>query len=144
MLCSTCSNFFNQLNTLLYKNYYACIVLFILFMSLFHFSSEHLFTCYLQVWDSDVKVAKPLLTYTCIKLDHQYGSYLNKVIDIKHKRVPTKLRLSSRGMHIETGRYVSNRIYRTCQLCNSVDIENEYHFVLILYRFDNYVYFTVL
>jgi hypothetical protein len=38
------------------------------------------------------------------------------------------------GLRIETGRYGSNRIdinLRTCQLCNSVDIKDEYHFVLI-------------
>jgi hypothetical protein len=90
--------------------------------------------CYLQMWDSDVKVAKPLLTCNCIKLDHQYECYLNKVINIKHKRALTKLRLSSTGLSIETGWHGSNRIdrnRRTCQLCNSVDIEDDYHFVLI-------------
>jgi hypothetical protein len=89
---------------------------------------------YLQMWHSDIKVAKPLLTYNCIQLDHQYESYLNKVTNSKHKRALTKLRLSSTGLRIETGRHGSNRIYRhlsTCQLCSSVDIEDEYHFVFV-------------
>jgi hypothetical protein len=71
---------------------------------------------------------------TIVIYDHQYECYLNKVIHIKHKRALTKFRLSSTGLRIETGRHGSNMIdrkLRTCQLCNSVDIEDEYHFVLI-------------
>lgn len=42
--------------------------------------------------------------------------------------------MSSHQLRIETGRYGNDRIDRNqryCTLCNSLDIEDEYHFVLI-------------
>jgi len=46
----------------------------------------------------------------------------------------TKLRLSSHQLRVETGRYASNRTphnERYCLICNSIDLEDKYHFLLI-------------
>ena len=45
-----------------------------------------------------------------------------------------RLRLSSHTLRIETGRYSRARLERherVSQICNSLDIEDEYHFILI-------------
>lgn len=52
----------------------------------------------------------------------------------KLRTAMSKLRLSSHKLHIETGRYGRNRVdraQRRCNVCNSLDIEDEYHFILI-------------
>ena len=46
----------------------------------------------------------------------------------------SRLRLSSHQLKIKTGSYSLNRIERNlryCTLCNSNDIEDEFHFVII-------------
>ena len=43
-------------------------------------------------------------------------------------------RLSSHSLRIESGRYERNRLdrsLRTCQICNTGDVEDEYHLILI-------------
>lgn len=58
---------------------------------------------------------------------------------LKFRVALSKLRLSSHQLRIETGRHAPNRIERNqrkCLLCNSPDIEDEYHFVLICPVFD--------
>jgi hypothetical protein len=90
--------------------------------------------CFLQGWHCDVKDCKPLLTYCCIKIDHAYEGYLNNVVNMKHRIALSKLRLSSSSLRIETGRHGSTRVdrsLRTCEICNSTDIEDEFNFVLI-------------
>ena len=50
----------------------------------------------------------------------------------KYRNTIAKLRLSSHQLNIETGRRRNiSRSDRKCTLCNSNDIEDEYHFVLI-------------
>ena len=46
----------------------------------------------------------------------------------------SRLRLSSHQLKIETGRYAQNRIERNlryCTICNSNEIEDEFHFVIM-------------
>ena len=57
--------------------------------------------------------------------------YLCKSINPIYKKNITRLRLSSHNLNIEQGRYRNeNRNNRICTLCNSNDIEDEFHFVL--------------
>ena len=62
-----------------------------------------------------------------------YEKYLS-ILPTKFRVVMSKLRLSSHNLRIETGRYARNHIERQqryCTICNKLDIEDEYHFVLI-------------
>ena len=52
----------------------------------------------------------------------------------------TRIRLSALSLRVQTGRFGSNRNPRNelyCQCCNSLDIEDEYHFTLICPCFSN-------
>jgi stalled ribosome alternative rescue factor ArfA len=67
-----------------------------------------------------------LTVYKHIKHDFKYESYLSSV---KNKLFRQR---------IETGRYGQNRIERTerrCEICNSSDIEDEFHFVIMCLRY---------
>ena len=58
-------------------------------------------------------------------------SYLEKSVPINLKRQITRLRLSSVDLEIEKGRFNgTERNNRKCKIC-SLDIEDEYHFILI-------------
>ena len=58
--------------------------------------------------------------------------YLLDVTIPCHRRALSRLRCSNHSLHIESGRFnnidVNNRI---CQLCDTDEIEDEYHFVLV-------------
>ena len=60
-----------------------------------------------------------------------------KKIPFQYKKCISKLRLSSHCLSVETGRYkripLENRL---CPLC-SVDIEDEFHFILICPHYQN-------
>ena len=48
------------------------------------------------------------------------------------KKTITSLRLSSHGLKIETGRYISTiRGSRKCDLCTLDEIEDDYHFKIV-------------
>jgi len=86
-----------------------------------------------QQWQNELDNSRSLLLYRSFKATFGFEEYIN---DIPAKlRIPlTKLRLSSHCLHIETGRYGQNRVdanLRHCLICNSQDIEDEYHFVMI-------------
>lgn len=58
--------------------------------------------------------------------------YLCKYIPKRNRIALTRLRLSAHALYIETGRYRNIvRNERICRICNSEDIEDEYHFLFI-------------
>ena len=57
--------------------------------------------------------------------------YLQKSLNPTYRKYLSKLRLSAHSLNIEKGRYNNtNRRDRICTLCNSSDIEDEFHFIL--------------
>ena len=74
-----------------------------------------------------------LHTYKYFKTDfgtEKYSTILSKQLRI----CLSKLRMSSHNLRIEAGRYGRNKIIgseRYCLKCNTHDIEDEYHFILI-------------
>ena len=51
---------------------------------------------------------------------------------VQHRNIIAKLILSSHQLNIETGRHRNiARTDRKCELCETNDIEDEYHFVMI-------------
>jgi hypothetical protein len=85
-----------------------------------------------QKWEGKLSTSE--VSYGYIKNIFDFESYID--ILPKRFRIATfRLRLSSHKLRFETGRYAPNRIdrnQRKCLLCNRNDIENEYHFVIIL------------
>ncbi len=72
--------------------------------------------------------------YRHIKITFEFESYLNTVNNFQLRRCLTRIRLGSHGLRIETGRYGRNRIernQRVCPLCDSGDIEDAYHFIIV-------------
>ena len=61
-----------------------------------------------------------------------WKKYLYKIKNIRHKIVPTRLRLSNHSLLIETGRHLRPKLERherKCFICRD-EIENELHFVI--------------
>jgi hypothetical protein len=83
--------------------------------------------CFTQQWFNDVHNSSPLSLYKHIKCSLHYEQYLNCVAS-----KPLRLGIPAHNLRIEVGRYGVNRIQRcdrVCQLCETSDIEDEYHFV---------------
>ena len=70
------------------------------------------------------------------KQTYELAPYLTKVLNRTYRNTIAKLRLSSHPLLIETGRYTGiPRAERICGHCNSRDIEDEYHFVLLCSKY---------
>ncbi len=90
-----------------------------------------------QSWNATLINSGSLCTYSLFKCSIGYETYLDK-LSCKLKTAVTRLRMSSHELRIETGRYGNNRIERNqrhCTLCNLLDLEDEYHFILICPRY---------
>jgi hypothetical protein len=88
--------------------------------------------CFKQKWLSDIHSSPSLDFYTHIKSALEYEPYLDSVSSVSQRSLVTKLRISAHNLNIEIKRYGPNRLQRhdrLCELCESGDIEDEYHFV---------------
>lgn len=73
-----------------------------------------------------------MIFYKEISQYFEMSPYLLKIRNRKHRNALSRLRLSSHGLQIETGRHSGiARENRKCILCDKNDIEDEFHFVLI-------------
>jgi len=84
-------------------------------------------------WLLSLSTSTVLCKYRLFKNDFIFPTYLD-CVPRKIRVAFTKLRLSSHQLSVETGRYASNRTphnERYCLICNSIDLEDEYHFLLI-------------
>jgi len=75
-------------------------------------------------------VCSVFVNVVLLKNDFNFSTYLD-CVPRKIRVAFTKLRLSSHQLRVETGRYASNRTQPCCLICNSIDLEGEYHFLLI-------------
>lgn len=94
---------------------------------------QRLLDQFLQSWYTSVNNSPSLMLYHEFKANFGFETYLDKLP--QKLRIPfTKLRLSCHQLRIETGRYGVNRVARNlrlCTICNSNDIEDEFHFVIV-------------
>ena len=96
----------------------------------FDFSSEKMQRVYEKEWHQNLLNTPKLESYALFKKSFQIENYLSSV-DIKSRRMFTKLRTSAHSLNIETGRFSKKtRDLRICNLCNCKQIENEHHFLL--------------
>ena len=92
-----------------------------------------------QSWSNTISISPSLRLYCYYKKTIVYENYLD-FVPKKYRISLSQLRLSSHALRIETGRYGNQRIdrhLRTCQLCNSTDIEDEYHCIIICPLYDS-------
>jgi hypothetical protein len=88
---------------------------------------------YIQMWHGSVENSSILDLYKNCKTVIAYEYYL----DLMPKNLRfyvTRIRISAHALRIQTGRYGQNRIPRNeryCLCCGTLDIEDEYHFILI-------------
>ena len=88
---------------------------------------------FLQEWHTHVKKSHVLELYRNIKLDFIYERYLD-MLPGDLKTYICKIRISAHSLIIQTGRYARNRTPRNeryCIYCNTNDLEDEFHFILI-------------
>ena len=96
---------------------------------------QRLIDNFVQQWKADtINNNNVLSLYEHFKVHFDYEHYLDGCKYRKFRESLAQLRLSSHPLRIETGRHGQQRIDRNerkCQICNSNDLEDEYHFVLI-------------
>ena len=101
------------------------------------FAKTKLTELYISSWQSEVTNSRKLRTYITFKSCFRQELYLNELKNYKHRRALSRLRLSSHHLNIETGRFYSiPEDQRICPMCNTGNIENEFHFVLVCPRYE--------
>ena len=77
------------------------------------------------------KLHSKLRLFSIYKKDISLSYHYTNIINLKHRRLLTKLRLGILELEIEKGRWENiDRDKRTCKICNNNIIEDEYHFIL--------------
>ena len=87
---------------------------------------------------NDIQSSSRCRMYKEIKQVHKPEAYLTININRKVRTSFTKFRLSSHKLLVERGRWTISKLdykLRKCTLCNSGDIEDEYHVTLVCEQF---------
>lgn len=104
------------------------------FIPLFHTRLRDIY-----ILQNGKQVCTSLSLYRQLKTSFIRSDYLNNVEIPKYRNVIAKLRLNSHNLKIESGRHRSiERNLRLCTLCNTNDLEDEYHFVLVCPFYNDY------
>ena len=93
-----------------------------------------------QKWMSEIfndkgrtgKQSNKLRVYRTFKTEYKYESYLDHIINTKHRINLTRLRISNHNLEIEKGRHRKPYVEpqdRTCPVCKK-EVEDEIHFLL--------------
>ena len=79
-----------------------------------------------------------LRTYCKFKKTYTFENYLGVSVDKKIISQYSKLRLSSHRLNIEVGRYTRTPVnLRTCNICSSSDIEDEFHLMCVCSKYSD-------
>ena len=83
-------------------------------------------------WHNEIQNKPKLRTYVLFKNNVNIESYVKKHMQKRTRSCFAQFRLGILPLHIETGRYDNTPLLaRTCKLCESEQIEDEYHFLII-------------
>jgi len=89
-----------------------------------------LYECYVKEWNTNIKKKPKLRTYVEIKQDFVTEKYVKINLDRNQRSLLAQLRTGILPLNIETGRFSNTKLEeRICKICNSGNIENEYHFL---------------
>lgn len=85
-----------------------------------------------------IRNSSSLSLYKELTITFEIAPYLKLLCNAKYRHTLAKIRLSSHALAIETGRHRGiPRENRKCTLCNTNDIEDEYHFIIVCPLFNN-------
>ena len=90
-----------------------------------------------QNWHSTLQISPNALNYRLFKSDFRFEKYLD-VLNNKNRFTFCRFRTSNHRLPIEVGRWTNvERHNRLCQLCQSREIGDEFHYVLQCPNFVN-------
>ena len=83
-------------------------------------------------WHNEIQNKPKLRTYVLFKNNVNIESYVKKHMQKRTRSCFAQFGLGILPLHIETGRYDNTPLLaRTCKLCESEQIEDEYHFLMV-------------
>ena len=83
-----------------------------------------------QNWHSTLQISPKALSYRLLKSNFRFEKYLD-VLNDKNRFTFCRFRTSNHRLPIEVGRWTNvERHNRLCQLCQSCEIGDEFHYVL--------------
>jgi hypothetical protein len=88
---------------------------------------------YVQDWHGSIENSNVLDLYKNCKTNLSYEIYLDLLTCSLRMHI-SRIRISAHSLRIQTCRYRRKRLPRNeryCQCCNTLDIEDEYHFILV-------------
>ena len=94
--------------------------------------------CFKQDWNASIGRSPILEEYRHFKSGINYESYLD-ILPYDLRFYFTRIRISAHSLRIQTGRFGNNYVPRNerfCNCCNTRDIEDVYHFILICPLYD--------
>ena len=93
---------------------------------------------YTEFWSHKISNSSKLTFLSKIKNEYTIEPYLSFIKNPTVRRTFTQFRISNHKLQIEYGRYQNiPREERTCKLCNSHKIENEFHLSFECQKYDN-------
>jgi hypothetical protein len=112
-----------------------------IFLSLF---KQRVIDEYLQEWTRDINDNRVLIVYKALQTTFAFEPYLETIVSRNLRSAITKFRICAHNLRIQTGRYDRvERNLRICQLCNSNEVEDEFHFLFKCAKFvqirENYI-----
>lgn len=82
-------------------------------------------------WSMKCAEMPKLRTYIIFKTDYETENYVKSYLSNQERSFLAQLRCGVLLLRVETGRYSGLRPeQRTCQICDSGEVENECHFIL--------------
>ncbi|KAL4237739.1 hypothetical protein ACF0H5_002452 [Mactra antiquata] len=100
---------------------------------------QKVYDCFLQKWRSDINNSSILnIVYSHLHEQFIMSKYLTVLKSKTYRSYLARIRISAHHLRVQTGRYGQNRIprnERSCLLCGSSEVEDEFHFILICPRF---------
>ena len=83
-----------------------------------------------QSWKSDLENSSKAFSYRIFKTEHGFEKYLD-ILNERDRITLTRFRTTNHRLPIETGRWLNiDRNDRTCTLCNSNKLGDEFHYLL--------------
>ena len=99
---------------------------------------QRLLDCGKQEWHENVFESSKAFYYRHFMTDLTIANYIFYKMPLKFRIALSRLRCSVRSLHIEVGRRDNIPTEdRVCYVCDSHDVEDEYHFIMNCSAYDN-------
>ena len=86
---------------------------------------------HISSWRQKMANSTKLTFYNSMKKDYKIEKYLYLIKNFTQRKTFTQFRISNHKLEIENGRYKNiPRDQRSCEYCDSSEVEEEYHFAL--------------